>query len=86
MALLLLGGCASREHIRPDHGEKTRAFLAKQRVHPEAAREHPRGLDSEESAIIHATYRKNLGGTSKTDKKSPSRVLIVEDDKRNAND
>jgi hypothetical protein len=80
-ALLVLAGCHS-EHLGPNYGVRTRAFFAKQRVHPTAARDNPSGLDSEESALIHASYRKNMGGKGTAEpKESPSRVLIVEENK-----
>jgi len=80
LALVFLAGCASREHIRPDHGKQTRAYFAKQRVHPRAASDRPQGLDSEESSLIYANYRENLRGSGKAEAKdSPSRVLVVEE-------
>ena len=86
-AVALLGGCPSREHMRDDYGQKTRAFFAAQHVYADAARDQPTGLDSEESALIHGTYRKNLGGQAKGEKKdSSARVLIVEESKKNASE
>lgn len=82
VSILLLGGCASREHIDSNFGVRTRAFLAKQRVNPTAAVENPRGLDSEEAALIHGNYRTQLGSKeSKTPNAAASRVLVLEEGK-----
>ena len=82
VALLLVAGCHS-EHLAPNFGVKTRTFFAKQRVYPAAAESNPSGLDSEESALIHASYRKDMGGSGKAEpKESPSRVLIVQENKQ----
>jgi hypothetical protein len=84
--LLLVSGCASREHMNPNYGVRTRAFQAKQRVYSEAAKDNPQGLDSEEAAMIHGNYRKKLSNEKKSeDKASPSRVLILEDNKKSEN-
>jgi hypothetical protein len=80
---LLIAGCPSREHIRPDFGQKTRANFAKQQVFPRAAPDRPQGLDSEESSIIYANYRENLKGEGAEEpKEAPSRVLVVEEGKK----
>lgn len=80
---LLMAGCPSREHIRPDYGQKTRAYFAKQQVYPRAATDRPQGLDSEESSLIYANYRQNLRGKGKAETgSSPSRVLVVEEGKK----
>ena len=85
VAVCLMGGCASREHIGPDFGVKTRGFFEKQRVYPIAARGNPKGVDSEEAALIHGSYRKDMGGSGRSEpKESPSRVLIVQENKGNA--
>jgi hypothetical protein len=85
-ASMLAGGCASREHIDPNYGVRTRTFYERQRVYSQASRDNPQGLDSEEAAIIHGTYRKKLGGEKKSEEKeSPSRVLILDDNKKNEN-
>lgn len=85
MALWLVGGCASREHLGPDYGVKTRGFFEKQRVYAVAAGGNPRGVDSEEASLIHGNYRKDMGGTGKVEpKESASKVLIVQENKGNA--
>jgi hypothetical protein len=77
---LLVAGCPSREHIRPDYGQRTRGYFARQRVHPQAASDRPKGLDSEESSIIYANYRENLKGEGAVaPREAPSRVLVVEE-------
>ena len=76
----LFAGCASREHMRPDHGQRNRAYFARQQVYPTAAAERPQGLDSEESSIIYSNYRENLRGEGAAqEKETPSRVLLVEE-------
>jgi hypothetical protein len=71
-------GCANREHIRDDFGERTRMFLAKQRVYPTAAVDSPGGLDSEEASLIHGAYRKSMGGASSKPVQKSERVLVLE--------
>jgi hypothetical protein len=76
-------GCGPREHIRPDHGQKTKAFLAKQHVYTQAAPDRPQGLDSEESSIIYANYKANMkSGCKSGAEESKSRVLIVDEGKK----
>ena len=78
--LLLLGGCANREHIRDDFGARTRTFLGAQHVYSVAAEDVPRGLDSEEASIIHGNYRESLGGAKAgPTKQSSDRVLLLRD-------
>lgn len=81
---LLVGssGCASREHMEDEHGRKTREMFRAQHVYSDAAQGAPRGLDSEEAALIHAKYRENLGGKragKAQAKDSPAKVLILQD-------
>ena len=54
-----------------------RTFSVKQRVHRTAALGSPTGLDSEEAALIHESYRKNLGGS---EAKGSDRVLLLTGD------
>ena len=49
------------EHLHPTYARQTRAFFSRQHVHAAAAEGAPNGLDSEESALIKASYRRNLG-------------------------
>lgn len=75
--LALLGtGCADREHIRDDYGQRVRAFQVKQRVYAQAASGGTVGLDSEESAAIHKAYRTGLSGKGSGGGDS-NRVLIL---------
>ena len=69
--------CADREHIRDDYGQRVRAFQAKQRVYARAASGSLNGLDSEESAAIHKSYRSGLSGASAGGGRDDSRVLIL---------
>src|SRR6185503_7214964 len=69
--------CADREHIRDDYGQHVRAFQNRQRVYAQAATGTPTGLDSEESAVIHKSYRSGLSGKSGGEARDSSRVLIL---------
>jgi hypothetical protein len=69
--------CADREHIRDDYGQHVRAFQTRQRVYGRAATGTPNGLDSEESAAIHKSYRSGLSGASAGGARDGSRVLIL---------
>ena len=85
LALMLLAGgalcgCGARVHIHPDHGRASHAYWVKQRLY-EAEKGAPRGLDSEEAALIHQGYRKRSGGGEVEGKDSPSRVLLLQEDK-----
>lgn len=80
-AFALLGAaCADREHIRDDYGQRVRTFPAMQRVYAQAAVGTPTGLDSEESAVIHKSYRAGLSGKAGGGgAREGSRVLILGD-------
>jgi hypothetical protein len=86
VGLLLFGGalsgCGPRPHIHPDHGRASYGYWSKQRLYNKAEEGVPRGLDSEEAALIHANYRKQHGGAAAGEgKDSPSRVLLLQEDK-----
>lgn len=76
-------GCGPREHIRGDFGAATHAFFQRQKIFAEAAQGAPRGLDSEEAALIHGTYRKQLGGKTEAPKEPSTKVLLLEEDADN---
>ena len=79
-SLLLLGACANREQMSDDYGHKSRVFFAKQHAFAQASSGAPEGLDSEESALIQANYRKSLAGSeAPPDKNSSSRVLLLQE-------
>ena len=78
VAMFCAGACANREHMREDFGERTREFKTRQRVHPDAAKGSPTGLDSEEAAMIHRGYRGAMGGGT-TKQGGADRVLVLED-------
>jgi hypothetical protein len=80
---LLVVGCGGREHLSDDYGVNTHRYFMRQRVHAVAARDNPKGLDSEEAAMIQAGYRKDMGGSVAEPKESPSKVLIVQENKGN---
>lgn len=76
-----LSGCGARLHIHPDHGRASYGYWIQQRLYAEAEKGSPRGLDSEEAAIIHASYRKQHGAAPAEAKHSASRVLLLQEDK-----
>lgn len=81
--LALGGGCADREHLRKDYGRRFHQRLIKQRIYRTAASGIPKGLDSEEAALIHAGYRKQMGGRqAREPSDSPAKVLLVQDTKK----
>lgn len=76
-AALATGGCGFREHTRDNHGKNTRAFFSAQQA--KAKQGKTTGLDSEEAALVHKSYRKVLdpsGGEAPPE----SKVLIVDGD------
>ena len=80
IALLALAGCANREHMSEDYGRKTRTFFARQHVNQTPAQGSPAGLDSEEAALIQASYRESLGAPkAASPSDSTSRVLLLEE-------
>jgi hypothetical protein len=73
-------GCGPREHIRPDFGKYTHQYWARQQIWHEPAKGSPLGLDSEEAAVINASYRKSIGGAAAQEAAgSPSRVLLLQE-------
>ncbi|MGD8860487.1 MAG: hypothetical protein PVI30_10795 [Myxococcales bacterium] len=76
----MASGCANREHIRDDFGERTHKWYGAQRAHATATAEPPSGLDSEEAAMIHGQYRKDLGG-GEADVSEKQQVLILNEQK-----
>lgn len=77
---LLLGACAPVEHMRPDFGKLTQAFFEQQRVYPEASKEKPTGLDTEEAAIVHKKYRQTMG-EERARSEAPAQVLLLQQPK-----
>jgi hypothetical protein len=81
-AALALAACANREHMSEDYGRKSRVFFARQHVHDKATAGSPSGLDSEEAALIQASYRESLGAEQASPSaSSSSRVLLIEEPK-----
>lgn len=73
-------GCSRKEHIREDFGVQTREFFDRQARSAEDGQ--TQGLDSEEAALIHQSYRGTMGGqaASRQTRGDPaSSVLILED-------
>ncbi len=76
----LLLGCGPREHLGPNFGKQTRLILEQQPIFANAEKSSPKGLDSEEAAIIHANYRRQLSGDKGQDPKDSERVLLLQDE------
>ena len=73
VGVALLAGCSRREHIREDHGVQTREFFDRQAR--AAGSGEAQGLDSEEAALIHESYRQTLGQRSRRTQESPMLIL-----------
>lgn len=88
LGLVLLGGmvflgCASRQHMSPDYGNSAEAVLEAERVYPSSSNHQPDGLDSEEAAIVHDSYRRSISHKdSSASGQNASKVLLIEDDKK----
>jgi hypothetical protein len=70
--------------MRDDYGKEVHEFYAKQRAYAHATGEAPTGLDSEEAAGIHGSYRKSIAGNTAAPEDSNSRVLLLRDPKPGA--
>jgi hypothetical protein len=71
--------CGGREHLSDNYGQQSRRFFMKQRVNAIAAQGSPGGLDSEESALIQASYKHELGKEQPQSQEGQSRVLLLKD-------
>lgn len=80
-ALVLTLGCAPREHLRKDWGRSVHARFAKQQVFLEPAEGMATGLDSEEAAMINASYRQSMAG-GQAAAQPQQQVLILETSKQ----
>lgn len=79
---LALAGCwlgCNREHHLDNYGRQSRTLFSRQHVNVAAADGSPSGLDSEESALIKASYRRSLGEEKPETNALGSRVLLVEE-------
>ena len=75
----LSAACGSRPHMGDNYGRQSRTFFARQHVRPTAVRGSPDGLDSEEAALIRATYKASLGGDNqRPEPDAASRVLLLQ--------
>lgn len=74
---LLAVACGSREHMETDYGHRSAEFWKRQKVYADVQQETPKGLDSEEAALVHAGYRKDMGGGQQP--QQASKVLLLED-------
>jgi hypothetical protein len=75
-------GCGDRSHMSDGYGRSSRAFFAKQHVYAQASTGAPVGLDSEESSMIQARYKKTISGGSGSGSgqaEESSRVLLLQD-------
>ena len=81
-ACLALCTACDREHMSDNHGRQSREFYARQHVYADAAKGSPRGLDSEEAALIQESYRQSLGAEPRSGGTPPeaSKVLMLQDD------
>jgi hypothetical protein len=79
LACAALAACG-REHLRANHGVRSRQAFGVQRIAREPAAAAPSGLDSEEAAIIHERYRQSLGAPADEPDRG-ARVLVVEEPK-----
>ena len=76
--------CGGREHMSDNYGQQSRRFFMKQRVNAIAAQGSPGGLDSEEAALIQASYKHELGKEQAQSQEGQSRVLLLKDSQRAA--
>lgn len=81
----LLGLCAllaacDREHMSDQHGRRSREFFARQHVYADATAGSPKGLDSEEAALIQRSYRESLGAEERSAPGADaSQVLLLQE-------
>jgi hypothetical protein len=71
--------CGGGEHMIDNYGQQSRRFFMKQRVNAIAAQGSPGGLDSEEAALIQASYKHELGKEQQQPEEKQSRVLLLKD-------
>lgn len=81
---MALFSCTARDHQLTDYGKHSRAFFARQHVFSEGAVATPSGLDSEEAAAIHGSYRQSLAGGKgqQAAKDESARVLLLREGKK----
>ncbi len=79
LSLVLLAptaACAPRAALTDTHGHSTRAAFERQVENPQAAAQAPRGLDSQEAAIVAQTFREGLAPKGQA-KEAPPVVLVA---------
>ena len=76
LPLALVASCAPRASLTETHGVSTRAAFQRQVANPDAHAQAPRGLDSQESAIVANTFREGLAPKGET-KEAPPVVLVA---------
>lgn len=74
--LTLMSGC-NREHLGDNYGKQSREIFARQHVYASAAEGSPKGLDSEESALIQNNYKKSLGGQGQSSNNNTNSNVIL---------
>lgn len=74
--LALAAACAPRAALTESHGVSTRAAFQRQVANPEARAQAPRGLDSQESAIVAQTFREGLAPKGEG-KDAPPLLLVT---------
>ena len=84
LATALLAAC-DREHMSDNYGKQSREFFARQHVHAKAAEGSPKGLDSEESSLIQASYRESLGGQTQNNTTAASSNVLMLQESPNGN-
>ncbi len=75
LAPLAIVACAPRATLTETHGVSSRAAFQRQVANPDAHAQPPRGLDSQESAIVAQTFREGLA--PKGEGKDAPPVLLV---------
>ncbi len=74
---ILAASCGSREHMASEYGNRSDEYWKRQKVYADVQSETPKGLDSEEAALVQASYRKDMGGGGQP--QQTSKVLLLED-------
>jgi hypothetical protein len=73
-----LAGCGARKTITPTHGLAYRAAFGGQRAAPARGPVDPApGLDSQEAAIIAASYRNSLAPKGERPEQEPQLLIVA---------
>jgi hypothetical protein len=82
--LVPLAACGGHPHLHESYGRSNQAAFAAQRIDPQPAQGSPAGLDSEEAALIHGSYRHTLGAPRSKAAEPSAKVLLIEETDKNA--